>query len=76
MIKIQDLVTLAQAGWTPKQVKEVLEMLSTSPTADQEAAPEKLKEEADIKAVDELPKVEEQPKEDPIEGLRNLIKED
>lgn len=33
MIKLDDLVTLAKAGWTPKQVKEVIEMIDTSPKA-------------------------------------------
>ena len=77
MFKIDDLVTLAKAGWTPKQCKEVLEMISTLPAAKQDAAPEELKAKAEIKEVEELPKVEEkEPLEDPVETLKKLLMED
>lgn len=75
MIKLDDLVSLAKAGWTPHQVKEVLEMIETSPKV-QEAAPEDLKP-VEIK---EEPKVEEPtvPTEadDALETLKKLISED
>lgn len=76
MISINDLVTLAKAGWTPKQVKEVYEMVSTSPTVDKEAAPEKLKEEVEIKEVEELPKPEKPVEDDSIETLKKLLMEE
>lgn len=70
-MKLDDLVSLAKAGWTPKQVKEVLEMIETSPKV-KEAAPEQIKEEVKID-----PKPEEKPEEeDPIDTLKNLLKED
>lgn len=30
-MKLEDIITLAKAGYTPKQVKELLEMVETSP---------------------------------------------
>lgn len=73
---IQDLVTLASSGWTPKATKEVLEMISTMPDTDvKEAAPEQLKASAEIKAVEELPKAEPST-EDPMETLKKLIQEE
>lgn len=71
MIKLDDLVSLAKAGWTPKQVKEVLEMIETSPKI-KEAEPEQLKEEVK-EEIKEEPKKEE---EDPIEVLKNILKEE
>lgn len=78
MIKLNDLVTLASAGWTPKQVKEVIELISTSESVNPEAAPEELKKEAEIKTLEKLPEVEEtkHTEEDPIEALKKLISED
>lgn len=75
MIKLDDLVSLAKAGWTPKQVKEVYELISTAPEAPKEAAPEELKAAAEIKAVEELPK-EAPSADDPMEAIRKLIQED
>lgn len=79
MISIGDLVSLAKAGWTPHQVKEVLEMIETSPKV-QEAAPEDLKP-VEIK---EEPKVESEPigiikdsaDDDALETLKKLISEE
>lgn len=66
---IQDLVTLASSGWTPKATKEVLEMISTMP--DTSVAPEELKAKSEIKEVEALPKQEEEKKEEPAE--ENLL---
>lgn len=75
---IQDLVTLASSGWTPKATKEVLEMISTMPDVPKDAAPEDLKAKSEIKEVEELPKPDEKQAEDedPIEVLKNLLKEE
>lgn len=78
MISIGDLVSLAKAGWTPHQVKEVLEMIETSPKV-KEAAPEDLKP-VEIK---EEPKAEEPigvikdsaDGDDALETLKKLIQE-
>lgn len=70
----KDIVELAKAGWTLKDIKEVKELLSTSPTVDKDAAPEDLKKEAENKSVEKLPT--EKKKEDPIDELKKLVKED
>lgn len=75
MIKLDDLVTLAKAGWTPKQTKEILEMIETSPKV-KEAAPEDLKKEVEIKPEPETnpePKPED---EDPLEVLKKILTEE
>lgn len=69
MVSLQDLVTLAKAGWTPKQTKEILEMIETSPKV-KEAEPEKLK---DVEINKDKPeKVEEV---DPLDQLKNILEE-
>lgn len=73
MIKLDDLVSLAKAGWTPHQVKEVLEMIETSPKV-QEAAPEDLKQPESIKEPEPAPAPVAE--EDPIETLKNLLTEE
>lgn len=79
MISLQDLVTLAKAGWTPKQTKEILEMIETSPKV-QEAEPKDLKPEVEIKPEEpkEEPKVEDQPstEDDTLEALKKLLTEE
>lgn len=75
MIKIDDLVSLAKAGWTPHQVKEVLEMLETSPKV-KEAAPEDLKEPESIKEPEPQPEEKKPEDTDPIEDLKKLLTED
>lgn len=69
---LKDIITLSKQGWTLQDIKEVCEMIETSP-AKSESAPEDLKKEVEIKAVEELPKT---PEEDPIETLKSLVKED
>ena len=73
MVSLQDLVALAKAGWTPKQTKEILEMIETSPNVkeaelkdlnDVEINNEELTEES--KKADEV---------DPLEQLKNLLEE-
>ena len=70
---LKDVITLSRQGWTLQDIKEVCELLSTSPTVNQEAAPEELKEEVENKVIEELPTT---PKEDPIDAIKNLVKED
>lgn len=69
---IQDLVTLASSGWTPKATKEVLEMISTMP--DTSAAPEELKAKSEIKEVEVLPAQEEKKEEPAEENLLDAFK--
>ena len=77
MISLSDLVTLAKAGYGPKQVKELVELFQTVPevkeaevTADGKV--EIKKEETPSPA----PEPEEKSQEDAIEVLKNLLKEE
>ena len=81
MISLQDLVTLAKSGWTPKATKEILEMVETSPAL-QDAVVEKNEDDVEIKK--EEPAVEEEKQEtisdqndnDLLEKLKNLLQEE
>ena len=74
MVSLQDLVTLAKAGWTPKQTKEILEMIETSPRV-KEAEPEKLKDVEINKEVESIAKTEKVEEVDPLEQLKNILEE-
>ena len=74
MVSLQDLVTLAKAGWTPKQTKEILEMIETSPKV-KEAEPEKLKDVEINKEEEPIIKPEKVEEVDPLEQLKNILEE-
>ena len=74
MVSLQDLVTLAKAGWTPKQTKEILEMIETSPKV-KEAEPEKLKDVDINKKEEPIVKPEKVEEVDPLEQLKNILEE-
>ena len=74
MVSLQDLVTLAKAGWTPKQTKEILEMIETSPKV-KEAEPEKLKDVEMNKEEEPIAKPEKVEEVDPLEQLKNILEE-
>ena len=74
MVSLQDLVTLAKAGWTPKQTKEILEMIETSPKV-KEAEPEKLKDVEINKEEEPIAKPEKVDEVDPLEQLKNILEE-
>ena len=74
MVSLQDLVTLAKAGWTPKQTKEILEMIETSPKV-KEAEPEKLKDVDINKEEEPIAKPEKVEEVDPLEQLKNILEE-
>lgn len=74
MVSLQDLVTLAKAGWTPKQTKEILEMIETSPKV-KEAEPEKLKDVEINKEEETITKPEKVDEVDPLEQLKNILEE-
>lgn len=74
MVSLQDLVTLAKAGWTPKQTKEILEMIETSPKV-KEAEPEKLKDVEINKKEEPIAKTEKVEEVDPLEQLKNILEE-
>ena len=74
MVSLQDLVTLAKAGWTPKQTKEILEMIETSPRV-KEAEPEKLKDVEINKEEEPIAKPEKVKEVDPLDQLKNILEE-
>ena len=74
MVSLQDLVTLAKAGWTPKQTKEILEMIETSPGI-KEADPEKLKDVEINKEEEPIAKPEKVEEVEPLEQLKNILEE-
>ena len=74
-MNLGDLVALAKAGYTPKQVKELIELADTS--SKEKAEPEKKVE--DKKAEPEPKKTENENKsedEDPVTTLINILKEE
>lgn len=73
----QDIVTLAKAGWTPKQIKEVLEMVETSPKVQETKVEEvdtKLQDKTEVKTPEVEPKAEAE--EDPLALFSKLLKEE
>lgn len=72
---LQDIVALAKAGYTPKQVKELLEMVETSPAV-KEAKVEDVVDKttgSETKTPEATPKAEV---DDPIVTLVNILKEE
>ena len=73
MVSLQDLVALAKAGWTPKQTKEILEMIETSPKV-KEAETKDLKD-VEIKKEEPTEEPKKAEEVDPLEQLKNLLEE-
>lgn len=73
----QDIVALAKAGWTPKQIKEVLEMVESSPKVADAKVDEVVdkKPEAEAKTPEVEPKAEVEATDD-IATLVNILKEE
>lgn len=66
-----DIVALAKAGYSPKQVKELLEMVETSPKVKETKVEEITKpKETETKTK------EETKEEDPIQSLIDILKEE
>ena len=72
--KISDVATLLRAGMTVADIKAYAEVIETAPELPKEPTLEDVKAAAEIKSVEELPKADEK-KVDPIEQLKNLVKE-
>lgn len=73
---LSDIVALAKAGYSPKQVKELLEMVETSPKvkeADVKDVVDKKEKEPEVKKPEVEPKVDT---DDPIAQLVNILKEE
>lgn len=73
---LSDIVALAKAGYSPKQVKELLEMVETSPAikeAKVEDVVDKKEKEPEVKKPEVEPKVDT---DDPIAQLVNILKEE
>ena len=73
--KIADVATLLRSGMKIEDIKQFAEVIETDPNLPKDAALEDIKKAAEIKSVEELPKSEEK-QQDPIETLKNLVKED
>lgn len=74
-MNLTDIVALAKAGYTPKQVKELLEMVETSPKvkeADVKDVVDKKEKEPEVKPAEKS----EEDTDDPIKTLINILKED
>lgn len=78
-MKISDIVTLAKAGYGPKDVLKLLEAVETSPevkkveaVVDQDTGDVEIKKEDD--KPDETEKDKEVPEDDAIDTLVNLLK--
>lgn len=73
---LSDIVALAKAGYSPKQVKELLEMVETSPKvkeADLKDVVDKKEKETEVKKPEVETKVDT---DDPIAQLVNILKEE
>lgn len=78
-MKISDIVTLAKAGYTPKDVLKLLEVIETSPEVKKAEAD--VKDDGDVEIKKEEPKEEPEKKEedsseDDIQKLVKLLKEE
>lgn len=79
-MKISDIVTLAKAGYGPKDVLKLLEAVETSPEVKKvEAVLDPEKGEVEIKKEDDKPdeaeKDKEAPEDNDIDTLVNLLKQ-
>lgn len=79
-MKISDIVTLAKAGYGPKDVLKLLEAVETSPEVKKvEAVLDPEKGEVEIKKEDDKPdeteKEKEVPEDNDIDTLVNLLKQ-
>ena len=72
-MKFDDIVALAKAGYSPKQVKELLEMVETSPQI-KDANPDDVVN-VDTKKVEPTPEPKKDEEEDPIDALKKLLNE-
>ena len=71
--KVNAVRDIIMAGLSWDEIKDLAETKETSPNLKEDAALEDIKAEANKTSVETLPTDK---KEDPIESLRNLIKED
>lgn len=72
--QISAIKALTKAGMSYKDIKVYAEVLETSPNLPEDAGLEDVKKEAEKTSIDALP--ENKQEEDPIQNLKNLIKED
>lgn len=68
-MKIADIVALAKAGYSPKQVKELLEMVETSPAVKEATVEEVINKET----ATETKKPEEGSKDEVKDAVQTLI---
>ena len=64
-MRFSDIITLAKAGYSPKDVKELLELCETDPNTKEKEVPEEVKKEAETK----------EEKEPELDAFEKLVKE-
>lgn len=73
-MNLTDIVALAKAGYTPKQVKELLEMVETSPAVKNATVEETIKQ-PEIPVAETVEQVSKQEcEEDPVKTLIDILK--
>lgn len=76
-MNLSDLVALAKAGYTPKQVKELLEMVETSPKVKEADKDDVLDKKKDTEPEPKKAENENKPEdEDPVKTLIDILKEE
>lgn len=73
-MNLTDIVALAKAGYSPKQVKELLEMVETSPAVKNATVEETIKQ-PEIPVAETVEQVSKQVcEEDPVKSLIDILK--
>jgi len=73
-MNLTDIVALAKAGYSPKQVKELLEMVETSPAVKNATVEETIKQ-PEIPVAETVEQVSKQGcEEDPVKSLIDILK--
>lgn len=72
-MKISDIVALAKAGYTPKQVKELIELAEASPKDPEPKVEDKKEPESEVKKPEDGAKAKT---DDPIQSLIDILKEE
>ena len=75
-MKISDIVALAKAGYTPKDVLKLIELVETSPEVQKTEAVVKEDGEVEIKKEEPKQEVAVPEEKDDIDLLVNLLKEE
>lgn len=72
-MKLEDIITLAKAGYTPKQVKELLEMVETSPKVQETPVDEAKKQQEQQPQKESKEDNKQQEQTDPLAIFNKLL---